>query len=659
MTAAFAKELERIPMSKALASTLARAAEYASSQAHVEITLNHLLLALTEDSDAEIVLATSKINVAELKRDIAKQLGLIEERLPLDQEETTRLSPELRHILEASAQAAQGRRNEINGAIVLAAIVGDGNSTAANLLKVQGLTFEAAIQALQTSLSDAPGTRAPTTRPATRPQTAPSQMPSEADKATAEDFLAKARAKIESTKATTGRPKPEFGLEPTGQAQELPDDGSRPSTPPVSGQKLEPTTAPPVAAPTEHTAAPAPLADKPEIATIGPQETAGPPVTTGRPGSWAPPRPAQPPSPPQQTFPTRPPPPLQTEVPNTGPPSRGDRAILSRRPQTSAPTPGGQPGLPTGRVPAPSPVNPAPTPQGGPSARPGSRPGPSSGAPGPGPLPRGGSNPITGNAADPFSATGARPPAPAGMPPPSAGAPRPPWPGPHEQQRKQTAQTRPRVPGQTAGHVAGQTGGMVRERAQRGRAHAHAPRNVVETGQLVENIPRTMRVDIPSLVEVSIARSDVQNLQDTLTGPAPAHRHDLMITKAMSVRLRAPDGGFFIETASPETQWINNNLGIEVDDNAMWRWNVTPKTRGRKRLQVIVSARTVGSDGLAAETALPDQVVEVKVRTNYKKNVRHLAGWTTAAIIGGLFARFGEQIWETGRVFVLSLISGG
>jgi len=221
-------------------------------------------------------------------------------------------------------------------------------------------------------------------------------------------------------------------------------------------------------------------------------------------------------------------------------------------------------------------------------------------------------------------------------------------------------QTRPRVPGQTGGRAAGQTaGGMTRERTRRGQVRSQAPGPVVEAGQMVENIPRFMRVDVPSLVEVSIARSDVKNLQDTLSGPAPAHRHNLMITKAMSVRLRAPDGGFFIETASPETQWIDNNLGIEADDYAMWRWNVTPKTRGRKRLQVIVSARTVGSDGLAAETALPDQVVEVRVRTNYKKNVKHLAGWTTAAIIGGLLARFGEQIWETGRVLVLSLMSGG
>lgn len=112
----------------------------------------------------------------------------------------------------------------------------------------------------------------------------------------------------------------------------------------------------------------------------------------------------------------------------------------------------------------------------------------------------------------------------------------------------------------------------------------------------------------------------------------------------MSVRLRAPDGGFFIETASPETQWIENALGLMADDYASWRWTVTPKTRGRRRLQLIISARTIGADGLAAETALPDQVVEIKVRTNYARLLALSLGWMLAALAGGLLAGFGGEI---------------
>lgn len=166
----------------------------------------------------------------------------------------------------------------------------------------------------------------------------------------------------------------------------------------------------------------------------------------------------------------------------------------------------------------------------------------------------------------------------------------------------------------------------------------------VQTGQLIENIPRVMRVALPSLVEARIAKSEVKNLADGIAGDGAAYRHDVLITRAMTVKLRAPDGGFFIETSSPETQWIENALGLMADDYASWRWTVTPKARGRRRLQLIISARTVGADGVAAETALPDQVVEIKVRTNYARALTVLLGWVIAALVGGLLATFGEGI---------------
>lgn len=165
-----------------------------------------------------------------------------------------------------------------------------------------------------------------------------------------------------------------------------------------------------------------------------------------------------------------------------------------------------------------------------------------------------------------------------------------------------------------------------------------------------------MRVGISSPVEVRIAKAEVKAISDGLDVGRTAHRHDIHVTKAMSVRLRAPEGGFFIETASPETQWIENALGLMADDYARWRWTVTPKARGRRRLQIIVAARTVGPDGLAAETALPEQVIEIKVSANYGALLTRLAGWTVAAVLGGLLARFGAQIWTTLEPLVRSLM---
>jgi hypothetical protein len=163
-----------------------------------------------------------------------------------------------------------------------------------------------------------------------------------------------------------------------------------------------------------------------------------------------------------------------------------------------------------------------------------------------------------------------------------------------------------------------------------------------EAGQLAENIPRRMRVGKTERVEVRIAKASAKAITEGLEGGGVAWRHDVTITQAMSVRLRAPDGGFFIETASPETQWIENHLGFASDEFASWRFLVTPQSRGWTRLQIVVSARTIGADGMAAETALPDQIVELKVRTNYRRAFIRLFGWIIAAVAGGALAKFGE-----------------
>jgi hypothetical protein len=181
---------------------------------------------------------------------------------------------------------------------------------------------------------------------------------------------------------------------------------------------------------------------------------------------------------------------------------------------------------------------------------------------------------------------------------------------------------------------------------------------LIESGQLVENIPRRMRIGVPVAVEARVARADVRALAESLQGGGAVVRHEIMVTKAMSVRLRAPDGGFLIETRSPETQWIENVLGLSSDDYASWRWTLTARERGRKQLQLIVSARTVSADGLTAETALPDQVIEVKVGINYARTASRWAGWLTAAVLGGLLARFGENTFEAGREILSKLLSG-
>jgi neural Wiskott-Aldrich syndrome protein len=161
---------------------------------------------------------------------------------------------------------------------------------------------------------------------------------------------------------------------------------------------------------------------------------------------------------------------------------------------------------------------------------------------------------------------------------------------------------------------------------------------------MVENIPRQMRSHTPVTVEVRLAKSELRGLVDGLHGDGQVHSHAMLVAPAMSVRLRAPDGGFIIETGSPETQWVETRLGLIEADFASWRWTVTPKKAGKRRLQLVVAARTFGADGMAADTALPDQVVDVQVMTNYGRVASKAASWVAIAVAGGVLATFGKVV---------------
>ncbi len=126
--------LSRIAMSSGLAASLSRATDYARAQGHGEVGLEHMLLALCDDSDAALVLAASNVNVGELIGVVSAQLAAMPTRTQAPDADLV-VASDMRRILEAAAAAARGgRRREINGAIVLAAIVGDGKSAAAQVL---------------------------------------------------------------------------------------------------------------------------------------------------------------------------------------------------------------------------------------------------------------------------------------------------------------------------------------------------------------------------------------------------------------------------------------------------------------------------------------------------------------------------------------------
>jgi hypothetical protein len=166
-----------------------------------------------------------------------------------------------------------------------------------------------------------------------------------------------------------------------------------------------------------------------------------------------------------------------------------------------------------------------------------------------------------------------------------------------------------------------------------------------EKGLLVEAVPRRMRVGVASNAEVRIARDKIDGLLLALKlrdGQPPG---EAPLARALSVRLRGTKGGFWIEPATPETQWVESPPQRAEDDYITWRWTVVPRRRGRSRLTVMVTVHTAGRDGTLATTSPPDRVINVSVRLNQLRRAARVTGWIVAGLAGAGLASLGPQVW--------------
>jgi hypothetical protein len=656
MSQSFIDALSFVPTSQNLAVTLVRAYDHALNQGHGSVTLEHLLLALASDPDASLVLQASHVDLARLNGDLSSFLSGVRE---LQGAEEPLADKGLLNILNyAVAAAKQSRRRDVNGAIVLAAIVGDGQSTAAAMLRAQGLTFEAAIKALQRSA--AAGRGPPPHHQAAAPHPVPSA------------------------------PQQAFGPEP--QRDTPARDGAALEAAPPSYPSAAPNDARPggpAHAPMPYVNGSAGPSTEEILATVRKRIEASKAQTGARPDGLP------------QDGPSHQPAAARPEVRGYGPPAyddfhgagppRGDLGPHSvdggpavespRRPEPFAGYPDGAgPNEDNSAAPGESrrhdPVLPGHAEPHADDRQPFYErvsPFDSRGGHGPGPAP-------------PYAPPGAgrpmAPPAHAGGPighPPGAARPigyaphddpyapatdpyahSAPWaqPGPVPVSRPSYAfdddiTGPPYGSPDEAGHSPAAATRSPAPHAQ--PRHRPSGAEVSATSPLVEYVPRAMRAGVPETVEVRMAKADLAGAGGRSDGRG-GYPHELVVTRILAVRLRAPEGGFWIEPASPETQWIENTLGVLSDDYVSWRWTVTPRYRGRGRLQFVVSVRAVGGDGVAAETALPDLVTEVTVGPNYGVVARTWAGWIAAAIIGGILARYGDSLWTSLTALLLRLV---
>ena len=320
-----------------LDASLDRAHKLAVSQHHSGVSSEHLLFALTEDPEAVTVLGASRINTERLRADIGAHLG----QMPGDARagKPTLPNADLLKVLKLAAMAAQqSARRHIDGAIVLAAMIGDASTPSAGLLRAHGLTFNEVIKVLQKGVASqpvpavaavAPATEPPTVRidpapaGAAAPDVAAAAPPAPADSPSTDELLASVRARLQEAAPKARRVE-------KSEAQ-TPDAPTGPATAAMSAsvaQKRDDPPAVPVAESKpakalreEPIAAPAPEEQKPQPLPVAADRT--PPVAAAPSTLPMPPLlPPQMPAPRQgATPPTQPPLPLVPgAVPRNGPP---------------------------------------------------------------------------------------------------------------------------------------------------------------------------------------------------------------------------------------------------------------------------------------------------------------------------------------------------
>jgi neural Wiskott-Aldrich syndrome protein len=157
-----------------------------------------------------------------------------------------------------------------------------------------------------------------------------------------------------------------------------------------------------------------------------------------------------------------------------------------------------------------------------------------------------------------------------------------------------------------------------------GRAAAARPparrkaANVAFVAKALAAIPRRTRVASPETIEILIGKEEAGLIFGWLSRQDPQQRAESEAAcRAITLRLTAPEGGFFIEGIAPETQWLLDRPAFLSEETfGTWAWTAIPNDSGAFSLVVSMAAREVDAHGMTKDIVLPDQVIKVQVRGN-------------------------------------------
>ncbi len=145
-------------LSRHLEQTLHRALSYANERHHEFATLEHLLLALTEDPDAIAVMRACGVDIVLLHRELTQYVDAELQSLVHPASEDAKPTSSFQRVLQRAAIHVQSSgREEVTGANVLVALFSERESNAVFLLQEQEMTRFDAVNYISHGIAKVPG----------------------------------------------------------------------------------------------------------------------------------------------------------------------------------------------------------------------------------------------------------------------------------------------------------------------------------------------------------------------------------------------------------------------------------------------------------------------------------------------------------------------
>ena len=149
-------------LSRTLEQTLHRALSYAKERRHEYATLEHLLLALTEDRDCMAVLRACSVDVDNLRSEVTGYLDEELDNLVVERDGDPKPTAGFQRVLQRAAIHVQSSgREEVTGANVLVAIFSERESHAVFFLQGQEMTRLDAVNYISHGIAKSAGQSEP------------------------------------------------------------------------------------------------------------------------------------------------------------------------------------------------------------------------------------------------------------------------------------------------------------------------------------------------------------------------------------------------------------------------------------------------------------------------------------------------------------------